>query len=608
MAAPSSVVSSKDRVGDYEIENKGQVEVQGPIGVAQEAIVPHDAAATNLPPEKAVKLDRRAIKNEVSKHCLATLKETVGTLSLAEPSKSLEQFPKAAEQLAKYIKIREGFERGDERFPRDYRDLERRVALLQRIINEPASMQHQDLVAIGADDETVAELLRDDPSSKRKIIQELVCLLLKHPIYRTLKEYEHDPLVHFLNMAAEVIHHHSEGMSVFETYGQTLLPQLDDVECDAAALKTHLEKAIGASSWSNVDTKLGRVFTHLPFHWSRSAATKESNEAGSDKTYNPYKTGNYNGSLGAFHLGDVRIGTSAAPNPSHPDYTIFPATHQLNANIGVLTGTMGPTHLQVVLEGEEDHQGPKDRRQSVVEMEKANANLSVMTLPMDGHANDGTGPFAGVRTSREFADIVERHILGRKGEEIGFRFPALLNDEAIRTAIANFRNSFGALEGTPAWQKLIDRNELCKTLVAGLNSCFILEGIKAQARNPVEVVIDGVRIRSTCNFACKQGIDRGAVQNQMLRMIVDAKRKGNFKFTKKQIKQYCGYTAGRAISVEARRIQKKRYEALTNFLSLLTPSDPSKAAEMTARGAGFLVGHGIPDNLQFIPSNGPIEV
>lgn len=601
---PASI-SRKDRVREefQPEENKVAVEDKE-LPAAREAIGATGAAgpAPIVADAAPVKIDRRGIKIAVSQNCLAALRRYIAPLSLHESSASIAALPKAVEEKAAYDQKMIDLRR-NERFTPEYLDLGKRVNYLQQIITNPRLISEKNIRKITDNPAILAEVKKcKDDNSRRKIIQMLTCELLGHPIYQALKMHEHDPLVHLLHMTSVIFHHHSEGMSVFETYGQGLLGPLEKAEYSAAEVETHLRSAVSASSRSSVDNLASRLFTHAPFHWERAGATHESNKAGSDETYNPYETGNYNAALGDYQFGDVRIGSSAGPNPSHREYRIFPGTTQFNRNLANLTGGRGPSHLQAVLEGAEDHQGPKDRRASVIAMERDDPNLSIMALPLDGDAWDGTGAFGRVKCTRDFIALIAAKLDGdrRAGDPDaanGFRIPAILNQEGVSRAIMRFKNAYQTLEGTQAWAELEKNGQLCKTLLLGFNSCLILEAMRVQAGRSEQVVVDGLTIKPTCNMACKQGIDRGAVQNQMVRLLVDANEQGNFQFSRTKVRQYCGYTAGRATSVEARRIQKKRFETLPNFLSLVAAARPQEQR-------AFLAALELPENLRFIPSSG----
>ncbi len=604
MALPASL-SRKDRVHEEFPLEEGKVAADGKeLPSAIEAIGAAAAAgpAPILPDVVPVKIDRRGIKIAVSQNCLAALKHYIAPLSLRESSVSLAAMPKAKEEKAAYDQKMVDLRR-DERFSPDYVNLGTKVDYLQQIIKNPRLISERNIQRITDNPAILAEVKKcKDDNSRRKIIQMLTCELMGHPVYVALKMHEHDPLVHVLHMASEIFHHHSEGMSVFETYGHGLLGPLDKAEYSAAEVEAHLRVAVSASSNSSVDNLAARLFTHAPFHWERAGATHQSNKAGSDETYNPYETGNYNASLGDYQFGDVSIGSSAGPNPSHRDYRIFPATGQFNSNLVRLLDGRGPSHLQAVLEGAEDHQGPKDRRASVIAMERDDPNLSIMALPLDGDAWDGTGAFHGVRTTRDFITQIAVKLGGDRlvedpDDASGFRIPATVDREAVSRAIMRFKNAFQTLEGTAAWTELEKSGKLCKTLLLGFNSCLILEGMRVQAGRSEQVVVDGLTIKPTCNMACKQGIDRGAVQNQMVRLLVDANQQGDFQFSRTKVRQYCGYTAGRATSVEARRIQKKRFETVPNFLSLVAAARPQERR-------AFLAALELPENLRFVPSNG----
>lgn len=424
--------------------------------------------------------------------------------------------------------------------------------------------------------------LEKDENERRKQIQHKLCEILKtfsseKPAYRD-----------FVYLAGQIIHNLSEAMSVFEAYGASLIGEESQAK-DAynyGELLAFMETAVKRSSDASVDSLQDRIFTHSFRHPERALATWLSERASADKLYNPYETGNQNAFLGRYCLHGTEIGSSAGPNPSHSDYTILPALLERNADID---SRLRLRHLQTVLEGAEEKSGAKKRRESVVAMEEQHKTLATMTLPLDGEAWKGKGLFADVDSAASFYGF-----LFNQPEDI--YIPELIPHRSVQQAGERFLRAFSHLEGTSGWEELRKAKTLSKTLLLGFNACLILSGIESLAAHPLQLDLHGLPIRSTCNMACKQGIDRGAIQNLMVRMLVDAHERKDFTLSQEQLHQYCGYIAGRAVSVEGRRIQKDRFVALTQFVRLIASATPEQRR-------AFLRDLELPADMCFVPSH-----
>jgi hypothetical protein len=533
----------------------------------------------------------RLDKDRISFNCLSLLQRVLAALSLDEPSADVRALPRGEAEWRRYSDRYLGLQ-GNANFRRDYADFKRRVAQIQEKINNlPENLEVC--------------------SDYRKEIQNLICETLKHPIYRELKDEELNPLVHFLHTASDIIHNRSEGMSVFETLGRKLLPKAksgDDAEYSFATLGQAFDDAREASSPSSIEG-LGRL-GHLVQHPKRFVNTVISEREIFDEFYNAYEVGNYNAHLGHYFVDGMAIQSSAGPNPSHSDYTIFPAVLQRNENVakllGVEPGTGPAAHCQVILEGAEDKSGAKARREAVIAQEQGRSQFSAVALPLDGNAWKGKKRFQKIRSAEEFSAGIRsstnfRQVSKIHAKDSGFRISEnFLSDGQIEQADREFQAAFSCLEGTERWNHLAGKNELSKTLLLGYDGVLCLNGMRGMARRVLPehrgLTIDGLPIRPTLNLACKQGIDRGAILNMLLRMIVDARRKGRHVITEKEMLQYCGYLAGRARTVESRKIQLDRYEALRNFVSLIVAASPDKQR-------GFLDALGLPHDIQFVPSH-----
>jgi hypothetical protein len=519
-----------------------------------------------IPAGKIRSIPTRHEKNLVSKNCLLLLKKIVGKLSLEESSKDLLNLPKG-ESLSLAYKAQAK--------PAGYTSLKAQVTEIQKIIsNSPSQLS--------------------ECSSYRKKVQGRICEALKHPVYDKLKSYELDPLVHFLHTAADIIHNHSEGSSAFEQLGGRLLSLEDAKEYDLHQLSQDMDKARKISSNASIDTWYERVFTHSIRHWKRALATLSSNRPHALETYNAYNLGNYNAELGTYFIGQTGFRSSAGPNPSHKDYQIFPAIHQRNENLRQFLGDKAPAGYQIILEGAEKSAGPKERRNHILAQQEVYSQTFAMALPLDGDPWKGHKEFKETRTAAEFAAKIER----RGHEPLGFIIPQkMMTSVDLKEAGNAFKNAFQHLEGTSTWNDLVAKNQLCKTLLLGYDSILSLKSmVHAAERQPkADLEIDGLKIRSHYNLACKQGIDRGVIMNATLRLFVDALETKQFRLTSKQVKQYCGYTAGRAVNVEARKIQEDRYAALRNLIDLLAAATPENQQQ-------FLASLAIPQ-IRFEPSH-----
>jgi hypothetical protein len=515
-------------------------------------------------------------------------------MSLERSSPDILKLPKSKEKGVLYHSLLRALN------PEKYAKLKKAVEKIQQMINEPPK--------------SLA-----DYNDYRKDLQEEINEALELPAYERLKEHEHDPLVHFLHTAADILHNHSEGMSIFEDLGKELIGPVEKREYDFKEIGPILDEARKKSSSASVDTPQERLATHTFLHPLRFVGTILSRWKGPARIYDAYDTGNYNAELGTYHIDGVVFRSSAGPNPSHPDYRIFPAIHQRNSNLAHLLGVepgIGPTHTQLILEGGEEESGPKERRNVVIQM--ANEQCTAMAVPMDGDAWRGKGAFQGIRTAHEFLTAVvtsmnkDGYRTIREGKkDNGFIIPpTLLTQAQIEEANAAFLSAFTHLERTAAWAKVVKEGRICKTLLLAYDAILDLKAMVARAEKQkrgaeshpaiLNLEIDGLKIDITWNRACKQGVDRGAVLNMIHRMIVDAHAKKRFSVSDEQLYQYSGYTAGRARTVEARKIQEGRYEALRCFIDLIAEAPEESRAQ-------FLAALQLPP-IQFVPSNAQLNL
>lgn len=538
----------------------------------------------------------RTIKEAVSKNCITKLNKIIGSTNLNKVSQDILKLSKN-NLLSQYNKEFTN-KHNNVLFRKKYEEFKNSISQIQELIKTPPKDLNQ-------------------WSKYRKNIQQLVCAALTHRIYQELKYWEFNPVVHFLHTASDIIHNHSEGMSAFEKFGTHLLTEnLLEKSYDYKKLETTLDQARIKSSTGSIDTLMKRIFSHAIFHPYRTQASWQSPQAFSVVTYNAYDVGNYNAELGTYFVGKVGFQSSAGPNPSHDDYRIFSAINQRNENLAQLSGNKRPaSHTQVILEGGESHAGPKARRNAISSKGKGFSTFSAIALPLDGNAWKGKGTFKDIRTTQDFDHCLrdqmdefgyreERPILKNQELDTGFFIPnAAFSDEKLAQVHDIFVKAFQHFEGTSCWQALSKQNDLAKTLLLGFNTIlclqYLIDVAEKHKKLPV-LIIDGLEIRPTFNLACKQGIDRGVILNMMLRMFVDAAAAKDFKVTASQIKQYNGYTTGRAASVEARKIQQDRYDALKNFISLVN------SASQEQRQA-FLHALHLPADMRFVPSHNVIS-
>lgn len=513
------------------------------------------------------KNEKKMLKKNISTNCLNILKEKIGGLELDKVSADLMH------QLPKLHKIENKYCAELKKCPESYKILRNKIEEIQKAI-------------------LTFNPLQEDPNEKRKAIQRSICEALKDPIYQALKCFEMDPLVHFLHTASAIIHNHTESMSVFEEFGSNLLGTLTDSRYSFADLKIKMEEAITKSCSAHVNNLFSRIFTHSIFHPIRTLASMSSLKSGSLDTYNAYEIGNYNAQLGTFWIEGIPIAVSAGPNPSHVDYQIFQAVNQRNENMTQALGlepTTGPSHYQVILEGGENHPGPKERRNKIIEQQTQYPTLTAMALPLDGKPWKGTLEFQNITTTTHFIDQLKKHMEQGTGfraidfdpkTDNGFVIPdKILDDNTIEQTLKTFHEAFTQLEGTNEWDSLSKEQVLSKTLLLGYDAIASLFSLAEAARlqSPfTQLTFNGLDLRSSFNLACKQGIDRGVILNMLVRILIDAMEKKEFSLTKEKMYQYCGYTAGRAVSVEARQIIKERYEALSGFISLITATSQEK--------------------------------
>ncbi len=516
---------------------------------AQQKPPPPPINTPPLPAERVQAFPTRHERNVISANCLALLQQTLGKAELPEGQ------PDAA-----------------------YQELRALVVRIHTLICHPPTKESHLSVC----------------SDFRENLQNMICKALKHSVYQALKTSEKDPLVHFLHIASDIIHNRSEGMSAYEALGKRLLDELgEDQSPSSYTLKEFqqiMDQARTQTSTHNHSSFLGRIGYSIR-HPSRVAGTLVSRSP-LGLQYNAYDLGNYNAELGKWVIdASSHFRTSAGPNPTHPNYPIFDAVLQLRKNL------KRPTHTQMILEGAEGG-GAKQRRDVMLAKPNETGHpLHAFALPMDGPPRAGKKAFATVGTSQDFT-----RELFKERDSLGLVLPeATIAADSVEVTLKHFHNALSHLEGTDTWMKLYDKNELSGTLLLGFDAIFALRYMIHAAANKracsVQLQKEGYNVDSTCQITCKQGVDRGAVVNILMRILVDAKNRGGFDgITPRQLQQYCGYTFGRALNVDARQIAESRYKFLRNFLNLLSHATPQQQRN-------FLDDLNLPPDMHFVPSN-----
>lgn len=553
---------------DYEQER-----TQAQLGILQELYRKYDAsikgaqqttkvakAALLLPKASTEVRKTRQEKVAISEKCLSLLKTVLGGRSLIHRSADLANLSNGGGELQRYQTF------VGQMNPEQIRlrtNLHSEVKKLQTLLNNPNAIPGK------------------DAQDKRKHLQEKLCKLLESDIYSVLKGYEIDPLVHFLHTAADIMHNHAEAMSSFEDLGQYLVKEpLSQDEYNYQELQELMKAAVDRSAEASAGSRWGFLHPKRAFDNWMSQNSKGHNASGA---------GNIYARLGAIQINGKRIGVTVGPNPASGGYPIYSAFLQRNENLAKFFGGNGPTHVQFALEG------PQAPLPSQIKV-----SAKVNALPFDA-------PIAkkGQESVDAFLDEIH-HLYQTKDHggfflhdiQVNYENPGSIEygSPLLQFSKQTFRSAFGALEGTKGFLELQTSGRLTKALLLGFNAIVHLKSLEMQAEKvPEPVTIDGLTITSSCNSACKKGVDRGAVMNMAIRMLVDARAKGNFTLNKEQIYQYCGFTAGRARMVEARRIKEEEYDALDAFMTLF-----GKASDASVEA--FFKGLDLPD-MEFIPSH-----
>ncbi len=506
--------------------------------VPMPSVVPIAASRTSAQPSKVAYLPTRHERNLISANCLALLKFHLGTFPL----------PKS---LGK----------GQETLLRAVRQIQNMIC-------------HTPLLHTRSD--------------HREKIQQRVCQALHDSAYQNNKTDHTHPCILFLQIAADIIHNHAEGMSVYETLGERLLqgaPEQAQYTCKDLGSMMELARRKAASV--HCDSRMAKAAHIIRHPWRGIGSLISVSSKGLQ--YNAYNLGNHNAHLGTWVVGRGRFHTSAGPNPTHQDYSIFNATLQLRENMQC----PHVTHTQGILEGAERHKGPQQRRNRMLEKAaKPNSPLHAFALPMDGPAHSGKGRFASVRSAKDFAQQVRDHealVLPEKS----------MSYSAFAKAQERFQNACSHLEGTSAWESLVHSKQLSGTLLLGFNVILALSQLADAAQRGLAgaAQLGNYSVCSTYQITCKQGIDRGVIVNMLMRILVDAKNRGTFDgISLQELRQYCGYTFGRARNVDARQILEERYKCLRNFLRLVIAASPNAQK-------AFLDALDLPQDMRFIPSN-----